>query len=74
MIEPLIKTYTFTLKACPFCGFTASLFGVQGGGFKAACENEDCGCSLPAWMPFDKDEDAMEKIDLAVKYWNERAQ
>lgn len=60
----------FDLKPCPFCEAEATITAVEGGGFKVNCCNFDCGCSLPAWLPFEKDDDVFEKIALAVKYWN----
>jgi hypothetical protein len=63
------------LKPCPFCGSEAKLlYTGEGGAFRASCYNEDCGCVLPKWSLFEKDEDVMEKIELAVKYWNERSE
>lgn len=62
------------LKPCPFCGFKAAIRGVKGGGYQVGCENEDCGCKLPSWLPFaeDDDSDVIEKIKSAIYYWNER--
>jgi hypothetical protein len=63
------------LKPCPFCGSEAKLlYTGEGLKFRAACFNEDCGCELPTWGIFEKDEDVLESIELAIEYWNKRAE
>lgn len=70
--ELLEKAISGLLKSCPFCGFDAGIEGVESGGFKVCCQNEDCGCSLPPWLILEKGENVIEKIALAIKYWNDR--
>lgn len=61
------------LKPCPFCGFEAAIVGIETGGFKAECQERDCGASLHGWSTLEKDEDCFEKIELIAKYWNARS-
>jgi hypothetical protein len=61
------------LKPCPFCGSEAKLlYTGEGGSFRASCYNEDCGCQLPPRVIFEKDEDVLERVEQAIKYWNDR--
>lgn len=60
------------LKPCPFCGFEAAIVGTETGGFKAECQERDCGASLHNWMPLEKDADCFEKIEMIAEYWNKR--
>jgi hypothetical protein len=68
------KIVEFTIKPCPFCGHEADLKISDSGGIQVGCTNEDCGCTLPSWLPFSKDDDStvFEKIELAIEYWNKR--
>lgn len=60
------------LLPCPFCGYEAGIRGSDDGGIQCHCMNEDCGASLPSWSDFEKDESVIDKIALAVEYWNMR--
>jgi Restriction alleviation protein Lar len=60
------------LEPCPFCGCEAGIKAVSGGGIQCHCRNEDCGAMLPSWLDFEKDENVIEKLALAIEYWNKR--
>jgi len=67
------KLISIEIKPCPFCGFDADLVWANDtGAIKAQCMNEDCNCSLPAWVSHQEGESIFERIQLAVKYWNGR--
>jgi len=68
------KLVEFAISPCPFCGHEADLKISDSGGIQVGCTNEDCGCTLPSWLPFSKDDDStvFEKIELAIKHWNKR--
>jgi hypothetical protein len=72
--ESKIKTVSFEILPCPFCGNSADVKISKIGGIQMTCTNEDCGCSLPSWLPFEENDDftVFEKIDLAIEYWNTR--
>lgn len=72
-LEKGIKQYSFELKPCPFCGSQADIYYKnESGHFFTGCSNEDCRCELPPYVLFEKDHPVMEKVLMAVGYWNER--
>ena len=53
------------LKPCPFCGSTATVWGL--GGYKffvIECDNEQCGCSYGDNMQL--------SLKEVIKMWNKR--
>lgn len=70
--ERLEKEISKLMKPCPFCGFEAGIEGCESGGMKATCLNLDCGAALPCWLPFEKNGNALEKVAMAIEYWNLR--
>ena len=70
--ERLEKEISKLMKPCPFCGFEAGIEGTESGGMKPCCLNRDCGASLPSWLPFEKEANVLEKVAMAIEYWNMR--
>lgn len=55
------------LKPCPFCGSTASIWGIGGFVFYGVeCDNEECGCTYGNNMQLSYEE--------AIEMWNKRVE
>ena len=70
--QKMAEVISKLLLPCPFCGHEAGIRGSDDSGIQCACMNADCGASLPSWLKFERDENVIDKIALAIEYWNIR--
>ena len=60
-----MKTNDVELKPCPFCGSTATVWGINGYEFcSVECDNEECGCVYGDNLQLSYEE--------VVEAWNKR--